>query len=94
LTSISRRAVQRTLQQLRAGLNAGVVDDDACVGCLRRRLLDVLMIGDVEEQRLQSWLVEVPGSANPRVHLGGAPGEQGAGERQADSSVRAGHQRD
>jgi len=82
------------LQQLRAGLYSGVVDDDACIGCLRRSCLDVLMIGDVQEQRLQSRLVEVVGSANPRVHLGGAAGQQGAGERQADSSARAGHQRD
>jgi hypothetical protein len=58
------------------------------------RRLDILMIGDVEEQRLKSGLGEVLGPADPGVHLAGAVGQQGAGERQADSAACAGHQGD
>jgi hypothetical protein len=84
LTSIILRAVEGAFQQLRTNGLSGVVDDDACVGCLFRGRLDVLVIGDVQEQRLQSRLVEFLGLANPRVDPGGTAVRQGAGERQSD----------
>ena len=85
------RPVQRAAQQFQAGNNSGVVDNDARVASSRRSGFDVLMIGDVKEQRLHSGFMEVPRPPNARVHPGGAAGQQGARERQADSPARAGH---
>jgi hypothetical protein len=91
LTSIIARAVEGAVQELRADDLAGVVDDDGCVGCLLSGRLDVLRVGDVQEQRLQSGLVEFLGLTNPCVDPSGTSIQQSAGERQSDPPVSAGH---